>query len=335
MARFGHTLRRRDKEFFQFLIVMINVVNLVYLMMEESSGSGGNTMGGRGKNKRFWSAEEDKALVAALHELSVDPHWKCDNGFRNGYMVRLEELIGKAMPGCGLKASPHIDSRLKTLVSKFRAILLMLGTSGFKWDDQRHMISVERSAYDEFCKAHPSCKNLYGVAFPHLNVMMEIYGKDYATGKPAEGFEEAVINIEIEDNVEAQVLAESEEDDNGLSQTFESTPVSKKVKRERAKKKGKSGESFSNPEACLQLFMKEMNTHLSTMANVWVRADEREQELTNKNNKVLGELLQLDDLSPTEALEAANILTAQPHKLTVFFNCPPLLKKEYVKSLLG
>ncbi|KAL2902399.1 4-hydroxy-tetrahydrodipicolinate reductase [Bienertia sinuspersici] len=206
-----------------------------YVRMEESSGSGGNTMGGRGKNKRFWSAEEDKALVAALHELSVDPHWKCDIGFRNGYMVRLEELIGKAMPGCGLKASPHIDSRLKTLVSKFRAILLMLGTSGFKWDDQRHMISIERSAHDEFCKV----RKLY-------------------------------------------------------------------------------------------LLMATMNTHLSTMANVWVRADEREQELTDKNNKVLGELLQLDDLSPTEALEAANILTTQPHKLTVFFNCPPLLNMSRV-----
>ena len=127
--------------------------------MEESSGSAGvttgnNNMGGRGRHKRFWSGEEDKALVQALHELSVDPHWKCENGFRNGYMVRLEELIGKAMPGCGLKASPHIDSRLKTLVGKFRAILLMLGTSGFKWDDERHIISIERSVYDDFCKVN-------------------------------------------------------------------------------------------------------------------------------------------------------------------------------------
>ena len=127
--------------------------------MEESNGSAGvtignNNMGGRGRHKRFWSGEEDKALVQALHELSVDPDWKCENGFRNGYMVRLEELIGKAMPSCGLKASPHIDSRLKTLVGKFRAILLMLGTSGFKWDDERHIIYVERSVYDDFCKVN-------------------------------------------------------------------------------------------------------------------------------------------------------------------------------------
>ncbi|KAL6495251.1 hypothetical protein OROGR_030677 [Orobanche gracilis] len=121
--------------------------------MEESSGSGG---GGRGRNKRFWSTGEDKVLVAALHELSNDPHWKCENGFRNGYMVRLEEMIGKVLPGCGLKVVPHIDSRLKTLVGKYRAILEMLKNSGFKWDDERKMISVEKSVYDDYCKVY-SC----------------------------------------------------------------------------------------------------------------------------------------------------------------------------------
>ncbi|XP_021734166.1 uncharacterized protein LOC110700893 [Chenopodium quinoa] len=102
-------------------------------IMEESSASGG----GRGRNKRFWTAQEDEVLVEALSELAVDPHWRCENGFRSGYMVRLEEVIGKALPGCGLKATPHIDSRIKTLGAKFRAISQMLNTSGFVWDDEK------------------------------------------------------------------------------------------------------------------------------------------------------------------------------------------------------
>uniref|UniRef100_A0A803N7K7 DDE Tnp4 domain-containing protein n=1 Tax=Chenopodium quinoa TaxID=63459 RepID=A0A803N7K7_CHEQI len=93
--------------------------------MDESSASGS----GRGRNKRFWTTKEDRVLVSALLELAVDPHWRCDNGFRSGYMVRLEEVINNALPGCGLKASPHIDSRLKTLVAKFRTIFQMLNTS--------------------------------------------------------------------------------------------------------------------------------------------------------------------------------------------------------------
>ncbi|KAL6537677.1 hypothetical protein OROHE_012304 [Orobanche hederae] len=283
------------------------------------SGSGNGTGKGR-SNKRFWTTDEDKALVGALHELSIDPNWKCENGFRNGYMVRLEELIGKAAPGCGLKAVPQIDSRLKTLVGKYRAILQMLGTSGFKWDDERHMISVERSVYDEYCKSHPACKKLFGVSFPHFNVMTEIYGKDYATGKPAEGFEDAVGNMEKEKII--QVDIDSSDDDGDETQSIQSAPPLKKAKIDKASKKRKSAkgtESAGGSElASLQHFMKDMNSHLSTKANVWIRADNREQDMADKSSKVLGELLGLDGLSPTQAMEAANILTAQPNKLNIF-----------------
>ncbi|KAL2897048.1 U5 small nuclear ribonucleoprotein 40 kDa protein, partial [Bienertia sinuspersici] len=266
-----------------------------------SSASGG----GRGKNKRFWTNEEDKALVAALHELSSDPRWKCENGFRNGYMIRLEEVISKAMPGCGLKATPHIDSRLKTLVLKFRAILAMLETSGFKWDDERQMISVERSVYEEYCKAHPTAKNLYGVPFPHLHLMMDIYGKDCATGKIAEGFQEAV--EKLQDQTE-QVLVDSSEEDNGVG-TIESAPPLKRPKTEKSNKKKGSGKIGANTSSS--------------------------EDLSDKCNNVLSELLQLDGIVPGEAFEVANILSAHPNKLTIFYNCPGDLKKQYVKSLLG
>ncbi|KAL2902328.1 hypothetical protein RDABS01_027410 [Bienertia sinuspersici] len=211
--------------------------------MEESSASGG----GRGRNKRFWTKEEDKVLVEALSELAVDPHWRCEAGFRNGYMTRLEEDIGKALPGCGLKATPHIDSRLKTLSTKFRAIAQMLSTSGFAWDDERKMISVDRAVYDEFCKSHPNCKNLYGVAFPHFHELMNIYGKDYATGKPAEGFVEAVNNLQKDGPAQVLLDSSDDDDDDGCdgsgnatqthAQTVESPPPPKKIKKEKPTKK--------------------------------------------------------------------------------------------------
>ncbi|KMS96137.1 hypothetical protein BVRB_001730 [Beta vulgaris subsp. vulgaris] len=173
--------------------------------MDESIASGGE----RGKNKCFWASEEDKALVAALSELVTNPHWKCEKGFRNGYMTRLEDVIGKAIPGCGLKALPRIDSRLKTLVTKFRAIVQMLNTSGFEWDDEKNMIYVERKIYDEYCKVYPNCKNLYGHAFPHLNELLEIYGKDYATGKSTDG----LIIGNMEKYAPVQVMVDSSDDD--------------------------------------------------------------------------------------------------------------------------
>ncbi|KAK9749796.1 hypothetical protein RND81_02G151000 [Saponaria officinalis] len=322
--------------------------------MDESSGSGG----GRGRNKRFWSLKEDKALVAALSDLTNDPHWKCDNGFRNGYMNRLEEVINKAIPGCCLKALPHIDSRLKTLGTKFRAIIQMLNTSGFKWDDEKHMISVERSVYDEYCKMGDIIVNffrliqiaktcMYGHAFPHLNSLIEIYDKYYATGKPAEGFVEAIKNMEK--SAPEQVLLDSSDDDdvNGNeTQTVESSRPSKKVKRENTstRKRGKKEHNSDNTSelASLQSFMKDMNVHLSTMANVMSSANEREKEEVEMKKKeidmkknVLTELLSLEGVTPSQALKVAQVLIEQPSKLLLFYECPDAMKSLFVTELIG
>ncbi|KAL2922651.1 Transcription factor MYB29 [Bienertia sinuspersici] len=89
----------------------------------------GSSSGGRGRNKRFWTAKEDKALINALHELST-PHWKCENGFRNGCMNHLEELIRKAIPSCGSKSSPHIDSKVENSTTQVQSYNTNIGN---KW----------------------------------------------------------------------------------------------------------------------------------------------------------------------------------------------------------
>uniref|UniRef100_A0A803MP58 DDE Tnp4 domain-containing protein n=1 Tax=Chenopodium quinoa TaxID=63459 RepID=A0A803MP58_CHEQI len=105
-----------------------------------------------------------KVPKEALSELAVDPHWKFENGFGSGYMVHLEENIGKVLPGCGWKDMPHIDSRLKKLEAKFRAISTMLNTSGFVWGDSKKMVYVDRAVYDEFCKVLLDSSDDEGVA---------------------------------------------------------------------------------------------------------------------------------------------------------------------------
>ncbi|KAK9732984.1 hypothetical protein RND81_04G035800 [Saponaria officinalis] len=291
--------------------------------MDESSG--------RGRNKRFWSLEEDKALVAALSNLANDPHCKCDNGFRN------------VISGCGLKALLHIDSRLKMLGTKLRAIIQMLNKRGFKWDDEKHMISVERSVYDEYCKAHPNCKNLYGHAFPHLNALIEVYSKDFATGKP-------VVAIEnMEKSAPEQVLLDLSDDDdvNGNeTQTVESSRPSKKVMRENTstRKRGKKEHNGDNTSelASLQSFMNDMNVHLSTMANVMSSGNEREKEEAEMKKKevdmkknVLTELLSLEGVTPSQTLKVSQVLIKQPRKFLLFYECPDAMKSMFVIELIG
>ena len=104
---------------------------------------------GRGKNKRFWTPQEKEVLIQALHELSIDPKWKSEGGFKNGYMNRLEEMIDSKLLQCGLKAESHIESRLKHWSKKYNALAKMLSTSEFGWDDKKKLLQAEKSVYDK------------------------------------------------------------------------------------------------------------------------------------------------------------------------------------------
>lgn len=120
--------------------------------MEVNTISQEGSSRGRGKNKRFWTCQEDSMLIKYLHQLSTDPKWKGEGSFKNGYMSRLEELINGELPSCGLKAFPHIESRIKHWSEKYSALAEMLSTSGFGWDADKKMLQVERAVFDEWAK---------------------------------------------------------------------------------------------------------------------------------------------------------------------------------------
>jgi len=56
---------------------------------------------GKGRNKRFWTKEEEWALVHGLLELSIDPQWKAEGNFKGGCLVKLEEVMTAKCPRSG------------------------------------------------------------------------------------------------------------------------------------------------------------------------------------------------------------------------------------------
>ncbi|KAG6419068.1 hypothetical protein SASPL_121277 [Salvia splendens] len=49
------------------------------------------------KGRRSWSDREEAVLMAALKDL-VTLGWKSDNGFRGGYLTKVEEWLHKEFP---------------------------------------------------------------------------------------------------------------------------------------------------------------------------------------------------------------------------------------------
>lgn len=112
---------------------------------------------GRGRNKRKWTADEDEELVKALCEVSADPRYKVEGGgFKNCYSQGIESILAQKLPGRGIKASPHVDSRLKVLKRKYYSIKDMLASPGFSWDGARKMIQCEKQRYDGYCRVRYS-----------------------------------------------------------------------------------------------------------------------------------------------------------------------------------
>ena len=91
-----------------------------YIGMENTSSESVNE--GKKGPKFQWTPKEDNNLVECLLEVLGDVKWKADNGFKPGFIVKLEELMEKKLSRYGIKVSPQKESRYKTLRRQYRAI---------------------------------------------------------------------------------------------------------------------------------------------------------------------------------------------------------------------
>ncbi|KAA8529641.1 hypothetical protein F0562_034259 [Nyssa sinensis] len=137
--------------------------------------------------KRQWTRKEDKALIEALLEL-YNTGWKRDNGtFKSGYTAVLEKEMKSRLPGCNLKASPHIDSRLKTLKKHCDAITDMRGAIGIRWNNEEHTVMCEDDdIWEDWVKIHSDAKGLRNKPFPYYDDLCIIFGKNRANFKGVE-----------------------------------------------------------------------------------------------------------------------------------------------------
>lgn len=61
--------------------------------------------------RRVRTEDEEGVLLVNLKHLVAEGR-KSDNGFRPGYINKLEEAMNQAFPGSNIKGAPHIVSKL-------------------------------------------------------------------------------------------------------------------------------------------------------------------------------------------------------------------------------
>ncbi|KAI9085174.1 hypothetical protein K1719_032885 [Acacia pycnantha] len=122
----------------------------------------------RGRMK-MWSAKEDKVLIDCLLTLKVEQKWMADNGFKVGFANALQTMMEQKLPGCGIKATPHITSRIKTLKRLWQMAYDMVygvNTSGFGWDPDTKFVTAEPAVWEEYLKAYQNNSLIEGENVP-------------------------------------------------------------------------------------------------------------------------------------------------------------------------
>ena len=93
--------------------------------------------------RRTWTRDEEEALLTILEDV-VARGQRCDTGsFKSGTINMIERSLSDMCPQSGLKANPHIESKLKKWKKQYGIVYDMLNKSGFGWNDSLKCVEVD------------------------------------------------------------------------------------------------------------------------------------------------------------------------------------------------
>ncbi|CAL5344241.1 unnamed protein product [Camellia sinensis] len=156
----------------------------------------------KGKPRKFWNNREEVFLITTMKDVTAsNPKWKLDNNqFRAGFYNECEKKILSAFLGTDLRATPHIDSKIKLCRKQYNTLQDMLKISGFGWDDEQKMVLVDSDdVWLNYVRRVPDAKGMRNRPFPFYEDWLILFGKDRATCELAKDPADAVAAMEKED----------------------------------------------------------------------------------------------------------------------------------------
>ncbi|KAK9107656.1 hypothetical protein Syun_023667 [Stephania yunnanensis] len=137
-------------------------------------------------SRRKWSHAEDVALVNVMVEMVASGVYKCDNGFMPGYLIKVEEALKTTCPNSGIKARPHIESKLKSLKKDWFIVNDMIcgirhGSSGFDFDSTSNMVTAPEDVWEDYLRYYwlrnyPEARPWRLKSFPYYENCCIIFG---------------------------------------------------------------------------------------------------------------------------------------------------------------
>nr|GEW71026.1 hypothetical protein [Tanacetum cinerariifolium] len=152
---------------------------------------------GHRRNKCFWTEEETIVLIQVLQDIARDPSWTTPGGFKSNYMCEVHRRMVSKMPTFTKQPSPHIESRVKWLKTKFFVINDMVKHIGCQWNKVEKKIICEREWYESYCQTHREAKGLWDFRFPFYDQLALVYRRGLAPNAAVEARGDYVNNMEV------------------------------------------------------------------------------------------------------------------------------------------
>ncbi|KAK1570953.1 hypothetical protein Q3G72_009570 [Acer saccharum] len=240
-------------------------------------------------------------------------------------------MMEAKLPNCGLKASPHIESRVKILKAKYCALHELLSQSGFGWNDEHMMLMCEKNVYDKWVKKRKDASGLFNKPFPHYYALGEIYGKDHENvesfidllngnigGQNMEFQSQGTEDFEISSSQPPSAQRRKSTDNN--------VAVSKRARTVRNKATNEMHKDFSNMAFAIAAMAPKLDGLINVLSY--------EKEVADLQAKLKDELNNMEGLSRLQLFRATNMLAKDHDLLRVFFTMFAEEKKIYVMDLL-
>lgn len=278
---------------------------------------------GRGKNKKFWNVKEESTLIDILSELN-GTSWKTDSGYKNGYCYYVEQQMEEKLPGCGLKADPHIESKIKTLKRHLAYILAIEDHGdGFWWDDEQKMVVGSKEAFLSWAKNHEGASSLFMKPFVHYDKLCEIFGKRRPAKKRVQVTAEAVaVDPPLAYIRSSETQSNVREEATSITQstiTLPCEPRNENSKRSRVFDPSES--EFLEMSKTIRSLAESQKDLTLTMINM-KKASTHDVEISELRKKLFSALMKLPGLSPLDVVKAARSIGQDDRKVEVFFSMP-------------
>ncbi|CAN1752535.1 hypothetical protein LINPERHAP1_LOCUS4785 [Linum perenne] len=138
-----------------------------------------------------WTDQTDSVLVECMQDMAKQQ--QVENGqFKAGAFKEIEKMMEVLLVGHGIKASPHIKSRIKVLKKQFQIVQELRGLSGAGWNDELKCVNIEDSSFSEHVQNHSYCSGWNRKPFPLYDGLLAVSGKSRTNGKGALGINENV-----------------------------------------------------------------------------------------------------------------------------------------------